>query len=300
LNTTAPVIEVDSVVTRFGAQTVHAGVTFSVARGQVAAMIGSSGSGKSVLVREIIGLLKPNRWDVRLLGTDVWTASAGELVALRHRFGMMFQDGALFSSSLWRKTSPGRCSSTPRFRHICCGLWCGCVSVSPVCRSMPPRRCRASSPAVRKRAAVARAAGARARGAVLGIFVRIDRQTGETDTQPHQRPQQMWRNRGVLEQRPGDVLRHSEGGEQRSILEHHSEAVAQCYQIPRPRRSTVGASRRTSPAVGFSNPMISRTSTDLPLPLLPIIAATCPRATLNVTPSCTVCAPKRVTTNRLR
>jgi hypothetical protein len=42
--------------------------------------------------------------------------------------------------------------------------------------------------------------------------------------------------------------------------------------------------------------MISRTSTDLPLPLLPIIAATCPRATLNVTPSCTVCAPKRVTT----
>jgi phospholipid/cholesterol/gamma-HCH transport system ATP-binding protein len=94
----APVIEVDSVVTRFGRQTVHNGVTFSVARGQIAAMIGSSGSGKSVLVREIIGLQRPSAGTVRLLGTDVWSASAGELAALRHRFGMMFQDGALFSS----------------------------------------------------------------------------------------------------------------------------------------------------------------------------------------------------------
>jgi len=88
LSAIAPVIEVDSVVTRFGAQMVHDGVTFSVARGQVAAMIGSSGSGKSVLVREIIGLLRPSAGAVRLLGTDVWTASAGELAALRRRFGM--------------------------------------------------------------------------------------------------------------------------------------------------------------------------------------------------------------------
>src|ERR1700736_4291795 len=85
-------------MTRLGVQTVHDGVTFSGARGQGAAMIGSSGSGKSVLVREIIGLLRPSAGAVRLLGTDVWTASAGELAALRRRFGMMFQDGALFSS----------------------------------------------------------------------------------------------------------------------------------------------------------------------------------------------------------
>lgn len=98
MNATAPVLEVESVVTRFGAQTVHNGVTFSVARGQVAAMIGSSGSGKSVLVREIIGLLRPTAGTVRLLGTDVWTATATDLAALRRRFGMMFQDGALFSS----------------------------------------------------------------------------------------------------------------------------------------------------------------------------------------------------------
>jgi phospholipid/cholesterol/gamma-HCH transport system ATP-binding protein len=94
----APVIEVDSIVTRFGAQTVHDGVSFSVPRGQVVAVIGGSGSGKSVLLREIIGLQRPTAGTVRLLGTDVWSASEEELTALRRRFGMMFQDGALFSS----------------------------------------------------------------------------------------------------------------------------------------------------------------------------------------------------------
>ena len=94
----APVIEVDSIVTRFGTQTVHDGVSFSVPRGQIAALIGGSGSGKSVLVREIIGLLRPVAGTVRLLGTDVWSAPEADLMALRRRFGMLFQDGALFSS----------------------------------------------------------------------------------------------------------------------------------------------------------------------------------------------------------
>ncbi|MGH8311532.1 MAG: ATP-binding cassette domain-containing protein, partial [Steroidobacteraceae bacterium] len=70
-----PVLEADSIVTRFGAQTVHDGVSFSVPRGQIAAMIGGSGSGKSVLVREIIGLHRPSAGTVRLLGTDVWNTT---------------------------------------------------------------------------------------------------------------------------------------------------------------------------------------------------------------------------------
>jgi phospholipid/cholesterol/gamma-HCH transport system ATP-binding protein len=94
----APVIEVDSIVTRFGAQTVHDGVSFSVPRGQIAAVIGGSGTGKSVLLREIIGLQRPTEGRVRLLATEVWDAPEDELAALRRRFGMMFQDGALFSS----------------------------------------------------------------------------------------------------------------------------------------------------------------------------------------------------------
>jgi phospholipid/cholesterol/gamma-HCH transport system ATP-binding protein len=92
------VIEVDNVVTRFGAQTVHDGVSFSVRRGTLVALIGGSGTGKSVLLREIIGLQPPSGGRIRLLGTDVWSSSAAELDAVRRRFGMMFQDGALFSS----------------------------------------------------------------------------------------------------------------------------------------------------------------------------------------------------------
>ncbi|HMM87233.1 ATP-binding cassette domain-containing protein [Azohydromonas sp.] len=92
------VIEVDGIVTRFGAQTVHDGVSFGVARGSLVALIGGSGTGKSVLLREIIGLHRPTDGRVRVLGTDVWGAPAPAVDALRRRFGMMFQDGALFSS----------------------------------------------------------------------------------------------------------------------------------------------------------------------------------------------------------
>jgi phospholipid/cholesterol/gamma-HCH transport system ATP-binding protein len=94
----APVIEVNAIVTRFGAQTVHDGFSFTIPRGQIAALIGGSGSGKTVLLREIIGLHRPDSGSVRLLGTDVWSAPEDELAALRQRFGMLFQDGALFSS----------------------------------------------------------------------------------------------------------------------------------------------------------------------------------------------------------
>ncbi len=92
------ILEVESIVTRFGEQTVHDGVGFTLQRGTLTALIGGSGSGKSVLLREIIGLQRPTGGRIRLLGTDVWQDSEGELSAMRRRFGMMFQDGALFSS----------------------------------------------------------------------------------------------------------------------------------------------------------------------------------------------------------
>ncbi len=94
----AHVIEIESIVTRFGQQVVHNGVSFAVERGTLVALIGGSGTGKSVLLREIIGLQRPTSGQIRLLGTDVWTASEDELNAVRRRFGMMFQDGALFTS----------------------------------------------------------------------------------------------------------------------------------------------------------------------------------------------------------
>ena len=91
-------IETSGVVTRLGGRSVHDGVTFTVPRGRIVALIGASGSGKSVLLREMIGLLRPESGRVCVLGTDVLSAPDEELNALRRRFGMMFQDGALFSS----------------------------------------------------------------------------------------------------------------------------------------------------------------------------------------------------------
>src|SRR5678809_1020402 len=92
------VLEVRDIVTRFGADAVHDGVSLSVERGQVVALIGGSGTGKSVLLKEMIGLLRPTAGSVHLLGTDVWQADEEQVNGLRRRFGMLFQDGALFSS----------------------------------------------------------------------------------------------------------------------------------------------------------------------------------------------------------
>jgi phospholipid/cholesterol/gamma-HCH transport system ATP-binding protein len=92
------VIDAQGVVTRFGKQVVHNGLDLQIRRGDLVALIGGSGTGKSVLLREIIGLHRPDSGSVNLLGTDVWTASPDMLAAVRRRFGMMFQEGALFSS----------------------------------------------------------------------------------------------------------------------------------------------------------------------------------------------------------
>jgi len=93
-----PVIELAGIQTRLGGKQIHSGVDFTIRRGELVALIGGSGSGKSVLLRETIGLLRPTAGTVRLFGTDVWNAPAAELDAVRRRFGMMFQEGALFSS----------------------------------------------------------------------------------------------------------------------------------------------------------------------------------------------------------
>ncbi|MFA5171749.1 MAG: ATP-binding cassette domain-containing protein [Sulfuriferula sp.] len=105
-------IAVDNIVTRFGTNTIHDGVSMSVRRGEVVALIGGSGTGKSVLLKEIIGLLRPTEGQVQLFGESVWTSSAAELRSLRQRFGVLFQDGALFSS-----INVVRNVATPLFEH---------------------------------------------------------------------------------------------------------------------------------------------------------------------------------------
>jgi phospholipid/cholesterol/gamma-HCH transport system ATP-binding protein len=76
------------------------GVDLSVSRGECLVVIGRSGTGKSVLLKHVVGLLQPDRGTVRVNGIDVSKLDEGELLALREEMGMLFQGGALFDSML--------------------------------------------------------------------------------------------------------------------------------------------------------------------------------------------------------
>jgi phospholipid/cholesterol/gamma-HCH transport system ATP-binding protein len=93
-----PVLEVSGLRTRLGGEWLHDGVDFKLKRGEIVALIGGSGTGKTVLLRECIGLLRPTEGRVRLLGEDIWSLSLAEMNRVRRRFGVLFQEGALFSS----------------------------------------------------------------------------------------------------------------------------------------------------------------------------------------------------------
>jgi phospholipid/cholesterol/gamma-HCH transport system ATP-binding protein len=93
-----PIIRVRGLVNRFGAEIVHDGLDLDVHRGEVLGVVGASGSGKSVLLRSIIGLNRPAAGKVEVFGRDLLAASDRQLRELERRWGVLFQDGALFSS----------------------------------------------------------------------------------------------------------------------------------------------------------------------------------------------------------
>lgn len=92
------VIRVRGLTTRFGAQTIHENLDLDVYRGEVLGVVGGSGTGKSVLLREIVGLTRPSAGQIDVLGTDVTTCGAEAQHILRQHWGVLFQEGALFSS----------------------------------------------------------------------------------------------------------------------------------------------------------------------------------------------------------
>jgi len=91
-------IEVRGLVNRFGAQVVHDHLDMTVERGEVFGIVGGSGSGKSVLLRSILGLQRPRAGEVRMLGRDLTQLSTPELKEIKATYGVTFQQGALFSS----------------------------------------------------------------------------------------------------------------------------------------------------------------------------------------------------------
>jgi len=92
------VIEMRKVATRFGEHVVHSGLDLDVRRGEIFALIGGSGSGKSTLLREMILLQKPDSGSIKVLGVDLNNLNDTDALALRQRWGVMFQHGGLFGS----------------------------------------------------------------------------------------------------------------------------------------------------------------------------------------------------------
>lgn len=92
------VIEVRGLENRFGDHVVHKDLDLDVWRGEVLGIVGGSGTGKSVLLRSIVGLQPPAAGSITVLGTDVINGTEAERTAVEQRWGVAFQDGALFSS----------------------------------------------------------------------------------------------------------------------------------------------------------------------------------------------------------
>jgi phospholipid/cholesterol/gamma-HCH transport system ATP-binding protein len=91
-------ISVASLTKSFGPTRVWEDVTMTIPAGEVSGLIGPSGTGKSVFLKSLIGLLRPERGSIIVDGVDIIDASAKELYEIRRLFGVMFQDGALFGS----------------------------------------------------------------------------------------------------------------------------------------------------------------------------------------------------------
>lgn len=96
--TDAPVIRVRGLVTRFGAATIHDGLDLDVRRGEILAIVGGSGTGKSVLLRTILGLKAPDGGTVEVLGKRLADLDPDARAPVLKRMGVLFQDGALFSA----------------------------------------------------------------------------------------------------------------------------------------------------------------------------------------------------------
>ncbi|MDH1264541.1 ATP-binding cassette domain-containing protein [Pseudomonas sp. GD03944] len=92
------IIEVRGLVNRFGAQTVHQDLNLQLKRGEILGVVGGSGTGKSVLLRSIVGLRQPTGGSIRVFGEDLLALPPDQRSHLERRFGVLYQRGALFSS----------------------------------------------------------------------------------------------------------------------------------------------------------------------------------------------------------
>ncbi|TBU96515.1 ABC transporter ATP-binding protein [Stutzerimonas kirkiae] len=93
-----PLIQVRGLVNRFGRQTVHDNLDLDIRHGEILGVVGGSGTGKSVLLRSIVGLRRPNAGQIRVFGQDLGNLNDRQRSQVERRFGVLFQRGALFTS----------------------------------------------------------------------------------------------------------------------------------------------------------------------------------------------------------
>ncbi|MHB8246928.1 MAG: ABC transporter ATP-binding protein [Acidimicrobiales bacterium] len=92
------IISLKGVTKTFGSHTVLEDITFDVPKGKITTILGPSGTGKSVLLKNIIGLLQPDAGQIWVDGEPIVGMKSGQLYEIRKKFGVLFQDGALFGS----------------------------------------------------------------------------------------------------------------------------------------------------------------------------------------------------------
>ena len=91
-------VKVDNLTKQFGSQLIWKGVTLTLPAGEVSVMLGPSGTGKSVFLKALIGLIKPDEGSILIEGVDIASCPEKELYEVRKLFGVLFQDGAMFGS----------------------------------------------------------------------------------------------------------------------------------------------------------------------------------------------------------
>lgn len=92
------IIEIKNLTTVLGNTTIQQGLDLTVKKGEVLGIVGGSGSGKTTLLRAILSLLKPTSGSIRVLGEEITTATPATLLKIQRRWGVLFQQNALFSS----------------------------------------------------------------------------------------------------------------------------------------------------------------------------------------------------------
>ena len=92
------VVKMENIVTKFGSKVVHNGVNLEVQQNEIYAILGESGAGKSVLLKEMTMLLKPTSGNIYIFGKNINSLTTQEIVELKKNWGVLFQFGALFTS----------------------------------------------------------------------------------------------------------------------------------------------------------------------------------------------------------